>query len=178
MEILRQVWVQQYYGPEDTPRWRQDRDVPPAAQLIHSPYDLEARYSIKRGMAWVGYKAHMTETCDDETPHVNTHVETTPATTPDDKMLEPIHAALATKALLPRQHLVDCGYTDSEILVESAQDYGVTIVGPVAAAPSWQAREGTGYDNGAFTINWETHTATCPQGKDSRKWQPDRDITG
>jgi transposase len=51
------------------------------------PYDLEARYSLKRGMAWVGYKAHMTETCDDETPHVITHVETTPATKPDDKML-------------------------------------------------------------------------------------------
>jgi transposase len=178
VEVRRQVWMQQYYGPEDTPRWRHDRDVPPAAQLIHSPYDLEARYSIKRGMSWVGYKAHVTETCDDETPHVITHGETTPATTPDDKMLEPIHAALATKALLPRQHLVDCGYTDSEILVESAQDYGVTIVGPVAADPSWQAREGTGYDNGAFTINWETHTATCPQGKHSRKWQPDLDITG
>jgi transposase len=22
--------------------------------LIHSPYDLEARYSLKRGMAWIG----------------------------------------------------------------------------------------------------------------------------
>jgi transposase len=178
VEVLRQVWVQQYYGPENTPRWRQDRDVPPAAQLIHSPYDLEARYSIKRGMAWVGYKAHMTETCDDATPHVITHVETTPATTPDDKMLEPIHTALDTKALLPRTHLVDCGYTDSEILVESARDYGVTIVGPVAADPRWQAREATGYANGAFTINWESHTATCPQGKRSRKWQPDIDVAG
>ena len=26
--------------------------------------------------------------------------------------------------------------------------------------------------------NWETHTATCPQGKQSRQWQPDRDVTG
>ena len=43
VEVLRQIWIQQYYGPEDLPRWRQDRDVPPAAQLIHSPYDLEAR---------------------------------------------------------------------------------------------------------------------------------------
>ena len=29
------------------PRWRHEPDVPPAAQLIHSPYDLEARYSIQ-----------------------------------------------------------------------------------------------------------------------------------
>ena len=178
VEVLRQIWVQQYYGGEHPPRWRHEPDVPPAAQLIHSPYDLEARYSIKHGSAWVGYKAHATETCDDDTPHIITHVETTPATTPDDNMLEPIHAALAAQALLPRDHLVDCGYTDAETLVTSVQDYGVHIVGPVAADPSWQAREGTGYAHGAFTINWETHTATCPHGKQSRKWQPDQDVTG
>ena len=62
VEVLRQIWVQQYDGPEPEPRWRSDHDVPPSAQLIHSPYDLEARYSLKRGMAWVGYKDHMTET--------------------------------------------------------------------------------------------------------------------
>jgi transposase len=144
VEVLRQVWLQQYYGPEDPPRWRQASDVPPSAQLLHSPDDLEARYSIKRGSAWVGYKAHATETCDDDTPHIITPVEPTPATTPDDHMLETIHAALAEKALLPQDHLVDCGYTDAETFVTSAQDYGVTIVGPVAADPSWQAREGTG----------------------------------
>jgi transposase len=178
VEVLRQIWVQQYYGPDDPPRWRQEPDVPPAAQLIHSPYDLDARYSLQHGSAWVGYKAHATETCDDDTPHVITHVETTPATTPDDNMLEPIHAALAARARLPREHLVDCGDTDSETLVRSAQDYGVHSVGPVAADPSWQAREGTGYDQSAFTINWEAHTATCPHGKQSRKWHPERDMTG
>ena len=54
VEVLRHIWVQQYYGPEPLPRWRRDRDVPPSAQLIHSPYDVEARDSLKRGMAWVG----------------------------------------------------------------------------------------------------------------------------
>src|SRR5262249_40068439 len=150
--------------------------VPPVATSPGSRWLLASSSSV---LVLSGSpKAHITETCDDETPHVITHVETTPATTPDDKMLEPMHAALATQELLPQSHLVDCGYTDAEILVESARDYGVTIVGPVAADPSWQAREGTGYDNGAFTINWETHTATCSQGKQSRKWQPDLDITG
>ena len=129
--------------------------MPPAAQLIHSPYDLDARYSLQHGSAWVGYKAHATETCDDDTPHVITHVETTPATTPDDNMLGPIHAALAEQALLPREHLVDCGYTDAETLVKSAQDYGVHIVGPVAADPSWQAREGTGFDKSQFLVDWD-----------------------
>src|SRR5215510_4736869 len=109
VEVLRRIWVQQYYGPDDPPRWRQDGDVPPSPRLIHSPYDLGARDRLKRGMAWIGYKVPVTETCDDDTPHVITHVETTPATTPDDQMLDTIHAALAEQALLPREHLVDCG---------------------------------------------------------------------
>jgi len=29
VEVLRQIWVQQYYGPEPVPRWRRDREVPP-----------------------------------------------------------------------------------------------------------------------------------------------------
>jgi transposase len=178
VEGLRQVWIQPYYGPDDPPRWRQAPDVPPSGQLIHSPYDVEARYSIKRGSAWGGYKAPATATCDEDTPHVITQVETTPATTPDDNRLETIQAALAEQALLPQDQLVDCGDTDADPFVASARDYGVTIVGPVAADPSWQAREATGYENGAFTIPWEPHTATCPQGKQSRKWQPGRDVTG
>src|SRR6266567_8364403 len=172
VEVLRQIWVQQYYGGEHPPRWRHEPDVPPAAQLIHSPYDLEARSSIKHGSAWVGYKAHATETCDDDTPHSITHVETTPATTPDDNMLEPIHAALAAQALLPRDHLVDCGYTDAETLVTSVQDYGVHIVGPVAADPSWQAREGTGFDTSQFLVDWDQQVVTCPMGKQSISWHP------
>jgi len=172
VEVLRQIWVQQDYGPEETPRWRHEPDVPPAAQLIHSPYDLDARYSLQHGSAWVGYKAHATETCDDDTPHVITHVETTPATTPDDNMLEPIHAALAAQVLLPRNHLVDCGYTDSETLVRSVQNYGVHIVGPVAADPSWQAREGTGFDKSQFLVDWDQQVVTCPMGKQSISWHP------
>jgi transposase len=54
VEVLRHIWVPQYYGPQELPRWRQDGDVPPPAPLLHAPYDVEARYSLKRGMAWVG----------------------------------------------------------------------------------------------------------------------------
>jgi transposase len=178
VEVLRQMWGQQYDGPAAPPRWRQEPDVPPAALLLHSPYDLEARSSVQRGSAWVGSKAHRTETCDNDTPHGITHVATTPATTPDDHMVETMHAALAAHARLPQQHLVDGGYTDSETLVHRTQAYGVHIVGPVAADPRWQAREGTGSDQSAFPIDWEAHTAPCPHGKRSRKWQPDLDGAG
>lgn len=55
---------------------------------ITSPYGPEARYSTKRGSSRVEYKVQFTETCDAETPRLTTNVETTPATTPDDNMVE------------------------------------------------------------------------------------------
>jgi transposase len=87
LEILRQVWLQQYYrctepGLEEV-RWRGQDERPPAALQIQSPYDLEARYSTKRDTQWVGYKAHLSETCDDGYPDLITQVLTTPATTAD-----------------------------------------------------------------------------------------------
>ena len=44
--------------------------MPSPAGLISSPYDVEARYSTKREVQWVGYKAHLTETCDEDRPHL------------------------------------------------------------------------------------------------------------
>jgi transposase len=120
----------------------------------------------------VGYKAHATETCDDDTPHGITHVATTPATTPDANMVETMHAALAAHALLPRQPLVDGGSTDAATLVTSVQDYGVHIVGPVAADPRWQAREGTGFDTSPFLVDWDQQVVPCPLGKQSIAWPP------
>jgi transposase len=177
VEVLRQVWLQQFYGPDDPPRWRSDRDAPTAGQLIHSPYDLEARYSIKRGQAWLGYKVHFTETCDAERPHVITHVATTAATVPDDMLLPDIHAALAAKALLPTEHLVDCGYTNADNLFRSQQQYGIRVIGPVADDPSWQARASEGFAKANFVIDWERQVVTCPAGKQSYSWLPNIDAT-
>ncbi len=33
-----------------------------------NPYEAEARYGTKRGLHWVGYKVHLTETCEAEQP--------------------------------------------------------------------------------------------------------------
>jgi len=74
----------------------------------------------------------LTETCDDDTPHLITPVETTPATTYDGAVTEIIHAALAAKGLLPEEQRVDSGYLDAEVLVKSLHDHTVTLVGPVA----------------------------------------------
>ena len=93
-QVLRQVWETQYVPEEGHLRWRTVKEMPPAAEQICSPYDPDARYSTKRDISWVGYRAHFSETCDPEAPHVITNVETTPATTPDDNMLTVVHKSM------------------------------------------------------------------------------------
>jgi transposase len=90
--------------------WRSNEQIPPPALIIASPYDLDARLGVKRTHGWIGYKVHLTETCDDDAPHLIVHTETTAATTPDWGMAEPIHTALATQDCLPSMHIVDGGY--------------------------------------------------------------------
>ena len=83
-------------------------------------------------MDWIGYKVHFTETCDEESAHLITHVETTHAAVPDEQILSQVHEALGKQELLPEIHLVDAGYTTVKGLVDSRHDYGVTLLGPVA----------------------------------------------
>src|SRR5512142_3055480 len=99
---LRRVWAEQYTGEPGQLRWREVTDMPSPAELISSPYDIEARYSTKRDVEWVGYNGHWTETCDEQTPHLIINVETTPATTPDDNMIEVVHESLEERDLLSR----------------------------------------------------------------------------
>jgi transposase len=172
VQTLRRVWAEQYTDVEGTLKWREVKDMPSPAALLASPYEPEARYSTKREVEWVGYKVHFTETCEAETPHLIVNVETTPATTPDDHMVESVHASLEPRDLLPGEHLVDKGYTDSQVLVDSQRTYGVTLIGPVADDPSWQARAGTGFDKAQFLVDWDQQVVTCPMGKQSISWLP------
>jgi transposase len=176
VEILRQIWMQHFYrctepGMEEI-RWRDTADQPPTAQLIQSPYDLEARYGTKRDMNWVGYKVHLSETCDADHPHLITQVTTTLATTSDFVMGEPIEQDLANRALLPGHHLVDSGYVVAELLVNGPGKHHIDVVGPPLGSSSRQHRENLGYDLHSFVIDWEAQQAICPQGHRSVKWTP------
>jgi transposase len=168
VETLRQIWVQQYVLMEDTLRWRKREEMPPAARLIQSPFDLEAHYSRKRGREWVGYKVHFTESCDEDKPHLITHILTMNATEQDINAVEPIHDDLQQCDLLPDEHLVDMGYTSAPMLYDAKKDYGVNLFGPVVERHSWQ--QATGYEIEDFQIDWETRTVTCPQGQTSNPW--------
>src|SRR4051812_21490105 len=48
VEILRQVWVQNYQRIDDAVGWRSCENIPPASRYIGSPYDEEAHDSKKR----------------------------------------------------------------------------------------------------------------------------------
>ena len=92
------------------------------------------------------------------------------ATTPDDNML--IHKSLETRDLLPAEHLVDKGYTDAGVLIDSQRDYAVAVIGPVADDSSWQARADAGFDKSHFVVDWDRQRVTCPAGKQSISWLP------
>jgi transposase len=167
---LRRVWITEYEVSDGQVHQRAPDNMPPVSDQVKSPYDPEARFSIKRNTEWSGYKVHVSETCDDATPHLLTHVETTVATEPDVNHLEQIHIALAAKGLPPAEHLVDAGYPRAQSLVSSARDHAITVVGPVYEDRSWQAQAGEGYDLEHFTIDWEQQVVTCPRGRRSLRW--------
>jgi transposase len=114
--------------------------------MVSSPYDTEAHYARKRSTSWIGYKVHLTESCDEERPHLITHVETTDAPAGDSEAVEPIHEALERKELLPSRHLVDTGYVEAKLLVKISCEYGVDLYGPTRADYHWQSQAGRGFD--------------------------------
>jgi transposase len=175
VEGLRRMWVQQFFWQEGVPLVRNKDDLPPAHLTIRSPYDHEAHYGHKRDMSWYGYKVHFSETCDENLPHLITHVLTTDATETDVEQTEAIHHALSKQGLEPGVHLLDAGYVDAEIVLQSRDRHGIEVLGPVSQNNQWQAKDGQGYDLASFTIDWNKQQATCPQGKESVKWTPRTD---
>jgi len=170
VEVMRQIWIQQYYLDDGQLKWREQKDLPPGHLYIQSPDDPEARNRTKGDINWTGYTVHVTETCDPDRPNLITHVETRPASTGDVSVTADIHIALAEKQLLPSEHFVDAGYTSADHLVSSHTDYHLDLMGPVMPDSSWQAKAGQGFDIANFVIDWESRTATCPTGKRSQSW--------
>ncbi len=189
INTLRIVLLQNFVVTTD----RQGREVirmreasdglPPARSKITSPYDLDARRGRKRNLAWNGYKLHISETCDavagqpgtsDALPPPNliTNVATTDASVADAAMTEPIHHDLARRGLLPAEHYLDSGYPSADLLVSSHTDFGITLITPILADTSTQAKTPGGYDRTAFTIDYHHNQATCPQGHTNANWIP------
>jgi transposase len=178
VEILRQVWVQNFIEQNNTIQWRQVGNLPPASLYIRSPYDPAAQFAKKRSTTWLGYKVHLTETCDPNLPHLITNVHSGAALTGDNDALAKIHEELRDRELLPKTHLVDSGYVEAKRIVESEQEYGVDLWGPTPGNHQWQFEQSKGFHAANFPIDWERKQATCPEGKVSSSWRPQRDARG
>jgi transposase len=175
LEVLRRVWVQQYYrcteaGTEEV-RWRRQDEQPPAALRIQSPYDLDARYCTKRDTEWVGYKTHLSETCDAGYPDLITQTLTTLSTLQDSVMGPVIQQDFAQRDLLPGTHLVDTGYVNAAFLVTAQSEHHIEVVGPPMGSYSHQSQAGQGYGLEAFELDWDAEQARCPQGHVSITWR-------
>jgi transposase len=209
VDVLRRVLVQNYTrtitsGGREVIRRREsepDGDgLPPGHARIASPYDLDARWGVKREEFWLGYKLHVTETCDDPpactcrpaaaggaagpdrghdkgcaqltAPNLITHVATTDATVTDNQLTSVIHGDLAGKNLAPGRHYTDSGYLSAALVVSALTTWGIALIGPLLADTSAQARAGAGYARADFTADYDAQAVTCPQGKTSASWSP------
>ena len=178
VELLRRTWEDQYHVGEGEARWREAGELPPAGARSGSPYDSDARFGNKRSTTWTGYKIHLTETCDEDEPHLITRVETTQAHLSDVAQTKQIHEDLARRGILPEEHIADTGFVDGELLVKSRAEYGVDLLGPVRPNVGWQARVEGGYDITRFEVDWERKNVICPEGQTSRSWSPKVDRWG
>ena len=208
VDVLRRVLVQNYTrtinadGREVIRRREKEPEgdgLPPGHVRIASPYDTDARWGVKREEFWLGYKLHVTETCDDPPPcscrpaadgagagarghdkdcahlvfpNLITHVATTDATVTDNQMTGVIDDELAGKNLAPGRHYLDSGYLSAALVVSEHARHGIALIGPLLADTSAQARAGHGYARADFTVDYDTQTVTCPQGKTSASWTP------
>jgi transposase len=181
LENLRRTWQRHYERTAREPvamgaspayqvRFKASRDLPPAAEGIESPYDAEARYRHKRDTQWTGYLVHVSETCEPTTPHLLTHVHTTPATVHEAQCTMPIQQALVDKDVAPQEHLVDAAYISSELLVQSRDDQGILLRGPTRPSQGWQTQVDGAYTLDQFVVDWDQQQVRCPQGHLSVAW--------
>ncbi len=176
-QLLRQVWQQYYDQTSGKAKWRAGPQESSGEGIVRSPYDPEARTGKKREMTWLGYKAHLTETCvapeaEEAIPQLIVQVETTVANVQDVEVTDSIQEDLAQHDLLPEDQIVDTGYVDAELLVSRKPRSGIRLLGPVLSDNSWQAKADKGFDAAHFQIDWQGRLATCPQGQTSQRWTP------
>ena len=178
VETLRRIWIEQYQLVEGRLHWREADNQPSPGRLLTSPYDPQARYASKRETSWRGYKVHLSESCEEEEPHLITAVETDEAGASDLAALDKIHTELQRREVLPAKHLVDSGYVEAEQLRSSREEFDIELIGPSRPDTSWQGRRGGEFAAACFEIDWEKREAKCPQGKKSASWHEGKDGKG
>ncbi|MEV6984481.1 transposase [Sphaerisporangium sp. NPDC051017] len=178
VQTLRRCWVQQFYRDHTGVRLREQKDLPAGRDRLAGPYDTDARYAVKRGSGWTGYKVHLTETCEPDRPHLVTHVATTPAPVDDSEVTALVHEGLERQGVLPDEHAVDSAYVSAEQLVTARDRFGIEILGPVSADTSWQTKDINAFQTSDFHVDWDDGQVICPQGHAGLSMAAQRTRTG
>ncbi|MFI2184308.1 transposase [Streptomyces sioyaensis] len=94
---------------------------------------------------------------------------TTSSTAPD--VTAGIQQRLAQRRIKPGEHYLDSGYPSADLGAAAARE-GITMVTPLLAHHSHQARAAEGFDKSAFRIDWTARQVRCPEGRTSTGWHP------
>lgn len=160
---LRTVWAQQYEIDDQQVVFRDLRGYD-GTQQIQSPHDAEARWSKKGSTSWVGYKLQVSETDDENLPHLITDIALSSSVEGDTTALGEIAVRQAARDVLPSERYVDQAYVSGATLQGSAEREE-DLIGPAPSYdPSPQARMADGLTQDHFLLDLATRRATCPAG--------------
>jgi transposase len=105
----------------------------------------------------------VTETDDEDQPHLITDIAGTCSSHTDYTALAEIQARLQERQCLPSQQYADSGYLSGPNLACSAQRK-IDLIGPVFAVISQQSKIPQGITTEQFVIDLVKGQATCPAG--------------
>jgi len=145
----------------------------PPTGAVHNPHEPEAQWSSKsttRDKSWVGYKAQVAETVQDQprapgepTANFLTAMVTQNAPASDKAGMAQVASEQKAMGLEPPSALyVDGAYVSSEAL-KDARDEGRELRGPAPASPD----RGKVFTVEAFDVHVEERYAACPNGQRS-----------
>lgn len=170
MQVLRRVFVENYELDEHGVR-QQTRAQPPGA--VHNPHEPQAIWSSKsttKDKTWVGYKAQIAETVQDQrrargepTRNFITALVTQAAIASDKSGFPQVLAQQADMGrTTPGAMYVDGAYVSAQALKE-AEEQGRPLRGPAPAAPD----RGKTFTAEAFDVDVAARSAVCPAGQAS-----------
>jgi len=168
-QTLKTVFEQNFKN--DNP----DPDLPPelikvstGKDHICSPHETDAEYANKGGKGWLGYKAQVVETVNEDKDKINfiTHIESTDANDYDGDKVIPIIKDLEDKDIIPCDLYGDTHYNTKDNIEElNSSSMQVDLKGPVSPKPIKETLE----KNKGFDYSIENKNVTCPLKIESKK---------
>jgi transposase len=172
VQLLRLVWEQQFEARAEVLVLKPAADLAPSAERPVSPYDPDVRYATKGDIRWEGSKVHLTESCDEDLPHLITDVHTTAATEQDATETTEIQDRLIARGLAPSEHLMDAGYPSGQNIAASTAR-GIALIAPVTVLTGRNSKVAT-FVPADFEVDWDAGHARCPNGAVSGPPRPQK----